>query len=173
MRLMMKLLLCLCLLPVTVFCQERITNVMVGTNGDQKRIVVAFVEPTDDSFKMQSMIVDLTPVKNKKDQPAGVFVDLTSTVRNLATGEKKQKILQLRWQKTGEVEFKCDGKWKKLTADAATNKIVEAVTALVQIAPLNTKEPAKLNLPADIEQKIISVLDSLTIETFSCLRNLS
>ena len=173
MRLIMKLLLCLCLLPASVLCQERITNVTVGPKEDQTRIIAAFVEPTEEMFKMQSMIIDITPIKNNKDQPASVFVDLTSTVRKLSTGEKKQKILQLRWQKTGEVEFRCEGKWKKQTADAATNKIVEAANALFQIIPLNTKQPTELDLPKDVEQKIISVLDSLTTETFACLRNVN
>ena len=173
MRLIMKLLLCLCLLPASVFCQERITSVMVGPKEDQTRIVAAFVEPTEDALKTQSMIIDMTPIKNNKNQPASVFVDLTSTVRNLSTGEKKQKILQLRWQKIGEVEFKCDGKWKEQTADAATNKIVEAATALFRIIPLNTKKTTELDLPKDVEQKILSVLDSLTTETFSCLRNVN
>lgn len=173
MRLIMKLLLCLCLLPASVFCQERITSVMVGPKEDQTRIVAAFVEPTEEALKTQSMIIDMTPIKNNKNQPASVFVDLTSTVRNLSTGEKKQKILQLRWQTIGEVEFKCDGKWKEQTADAATNKIVEAATALFRIIPLNTKKTTELDLPKDVEQKIISVLDSLTTETFSCLRNVN
>ena len=173
MRLIMKLLLCLCLLPAGAFCQERITNVMVGPKDDQTRIVAAFVEPTEETFKMQSMIIDISPIKNNKDQPASVFVDLTSTIRNLSTGEKKQKILQLRWQKTGEVEVKCDGKWKKQTAGAATTKIIEAASALFQIMPLNTKNPTKLDLPENVEQKILSVLDSLTTETFPCLRNIN
>lgn len=173
MRLIMKLLLCLFLLPASVFCQERITNVMVGPRDDQTRIVAAFVEPTEDALKTQSMIIDLAPIKTSKEQPAAVLVDLTSTVRSLATGEKKQKILQLRWQKNGEVEFKCEGKWKKQTADAATNKIVEAATALFQIIPLNTKKPTQIDLPKDVEQKILSVFDSLTTENFSCLRNVN
>ncbi len=171
MRLIVKLLFCLCLFPASLFCQERITTVKIGPNDDQTRIVAAFIEPAEGAYKMQSMIIDITPVKNKKDQPVSVLIDLTSTVRNLSTGAKQQKILQLRWQKNKEIEFKCEGKWKKQTADAPIDKIVEAANALFQIMPPNPKQPVDLDLPKDVEQKISAVLDSLTTENFACLRN--
>lgn len=173
MRSIIKLLFCLALFPASLFCQERIANVKVGPNKDQTRIVAAFIEPAEDAYKMQSMIIDITPIKNNKEQPAAVFVDLTSTVRNVSSGAKQQKILQLRWQKNGEIEFKCDGKWKKQTADAPTNKIVEAANALFQIMPPNPKEVVNLDLPKDVEQKINAAMDSLTTENFSCLRNVN
>lgn len=172
MRLIMKLFLCLCLMPLGVFCQDRVTKAMAGPDAEGNiKIVVAFVEPTDITFKMQSMIIEMSPIKNKNEQPASVFVDLTSTVRTLSSGEKKQKILQLRWDKTGAVEFRCDGKWKKQeTANAPTGKIVETAKALFEIIPLDAKEPTDITLTPALEQKIIAVLEALNPQDFSCLR---
>ncbi len=110
MRLLIKLLICLCLVPISALCQDRIRNVTVGPVGDQIRIVVAFIEPSDDSYKMQSMIIDLDKIKDKKEQPSSFQVDLTATVRSLSTGEKKQKAVILRWQKPDKIELKCNGK---------------------------------------------------------------
>lgn len=172
MRLLMKLFLCLCLVPLGVFGQERITKAMAGTDQAGKfKVVVAFVEPTDTAFKTQSMIIEMSPVKKKDEQPASVFVDLTSTVRTMATGEKKQKILQLRWDKTGAIEFRCQGEWKKQgDTTAATGKIVETVKALLEIIPMDAREPAEFKLTPALEQKITDVLDGLNPQDFSCLR---
>lgn len=109
MRFLTKLFVFLCLLPLSVLSQERITKVMSGPYNDGIRIVAAFIEPSGETFKMQSMIIDMESIKSNSEQPASVSVDLTSTVRTLATGAKKQKILQLRWKKSGEIEFRCDG----------------------------------------------------------------
>src|SRR5829696_1271360 len=138
MRLIVKLLMCLCLLPASVLCQERIRQVMVGPSNDQTRIVVAFIEPSAETYTMQSMIINLDAVKNKKEQPSAFFVDLTSTVRNLSSGAKKQKILLLQWKKSGAIELKCDGKWvKQDKVEAAIEKIVEATKSVIQSVPLN------------------------------------
>ena len=132
MRLLIKLLVCLCLLPASTFSQERIRKMMVGPNNDRIRIVVAFIEPSQEAYSMQSMIIDVDSVKNGKEQPSPFQVDLTSTVRSLSTGEKRQKILLLRWKKTGEIELKCDGKWIKRDVGSMMDKIVEATKAVIQ-----------------------------------------
>src|SRR5687768_11615292 len=132
MRLIAILLLCLCFVPVSIFSQERISTVSVGPYNDQFRIVIAFVEPSAESYKMQSMIIDMDPIKNSQEQPASVFVDLTSTVRTLSSGEKKQRILQLRWKKKGGLELKCEGKWVKKESGSATDTIIEAVKSVIE-----------------------------------------
>jgi len=172
MRLILKLFLCLCLAPLGVFCQERVTQTMAGPSGDESRIVVSFMEPAGDAYKLQSLIIIASKIKNNTEQPKSVFVDLTSTVRTLSTGAKKQKILQLRWDKSGEVEFKCEDKWKKQAADMATGKIVEAVKSLFGIFPADAKTPTPITLSNELEQKILAIMDSLKIENFACLREL-
>lgn len=173
MRLIVKVLLCLCFVPVSLFAQERITKVAVGPHNDQFRIVVAFIEASEEKFKMQSMIIDMAPIKNNQEQPSAVFVDLTTTVRTLSSGEKKQNILQLRWKKSGELELKCEGKWVKKESNSGTDKIIEAVKSVIKNVPLNTKPGAETTLPAEVEQKAAAVLDSLNTENQSCLRVLN
>ena len=172
MRLIIKLLLCLCLMPAGALCQERIRKVMVGPKDDQVRIVVAFIEPSQDSYIMQSMIIDLNPVKNRNEQPSSFQVDLTSTVRSLSTGEKKQKILLLRWKKAGEIELKCNGKWLKQDTMLAVNNIVEAAKVVIQSVPVDAKAPTEATLTQEVEQKVTSILNALDTEKLPCLRNL-
>jgi hypothetical protein len=171
MRLLVKLLICLCLTSASTFSQERVRKVMVGPNDDGIRIVVAFIEPSQEAFSMQSMIIDLESIKNKKEQPASFQVDLTSTVRSLSTGEKRQKILLMRWKKTGEIELKCDGKWVKRDVGSAMDKIIEATKAVIQSAPLDAKGPTEFTLSQEVEQKVSAVLNALDTEDFPCLRS--
>ena len=171
MRLLIKLLVCLCLLPASTFSQERIRKMMVGPNNDQIRIVVAFIEPSQEAYSMQSMIIDVDSVKNRKEQPSSFQVDLTSTVRSLSTGEKRQKILLLRWKKTGEIELKCDGKWTKRDVGSTMDKIVEATNAVIQSVPLDAKSPTAFTLSQELEQKVSAILNSLNTEDFQCLRS--
>ena len=170
MQLVFKLFLCLCLLPLSVFCQERIRKTMVGPNNDQIRIVISFVEPLEEGFKMQSMIIDMDKIKDNKEQPKSVFVDLTSTVRSLTTGKKDQKIFLLRWNKKGDIELKCDGKWVKQDSASGAEKIIETTKSVIQNIPLNTKTPTEITLPQELEQKIEAVLNSLSTENLPCLR---
>lgn len=174
MRLIMKALFCLCLLPAAALCQEeRIRQVMVGPSGDQYRIVAVFIEPSAESYTMQSMIINLAAVKNsRKEQPEAFFVDLTSTVRNVSSGEKKQKILLLQWKKTGAIELRCDGKWvKQDKAEAAIEKIAEVTRTVIQSLPLDAKTPTEAKLPPEVEQKALSVLNSLQTQNLPCLRS--
>jgi hypothetical protein len=147
MRLILKLLVALCLLPMTVLCQEKITKMMAGPKGDQFGVVLAFIEVTDESFKTQTLIIDVNPVKTKKELPTAFHVDLTSTVRSATTGAKHQKILVIRWEKSGDVEVKCEGgKWANETPGAELDNIVEIVKAVVQNAPLDTKgDPGRIH----------------------------
>jgi hypothetical protein len=173
MRLIIKSLICLCLLPAAALCQERIRQVMVGPGNDQTRIVAAFIEPSPESYTMQSMIINLDAAKNKKEQPSAFFADLTSTVRNLSSGEKKQKILLLQWKK-GAIDLKCDGKWvKQDKADAAIEKIAEVIRSVIQSVPLDAKTPTEATLPQEVEQKVIAVLNSLQTENLPCLRSVN
>jgi hypothetical protein len=169
----LKLLLCICLLAVTTLCQEKVTKMMAGPKGDRFGIVVAFIEVTDQSFKTQTLIFDVNQVKKKNEQPTSFYVDLTSTVRSATTGDKAQKILVIRWEDSGVVEVKCEGgKWAKETAGPELDNIVETVRAVVQHVPLDTKgDPVEFTLPKAIEQKVISILDSLETSKLVCIRN--
>ena len=170
MKLVIKSILCLCLFSVSVFCQDRIRKTVVGPNDDKIRVVISIIDPSEDGYKLQSMIIDIDPIKDGKEQPKSVFVDLTSTVRSLSTGKKDQKILQIRWNKKEEIETRCDGKWKKGTSATSTDKIVEVTKDIIQNIPLNLKNPTEFTLTPEIEKKIDAVLNSLNSENFSCLR---
>lgn len=170
MKLIFKLFVCLSLLPLSVFCQDRIQKFMVGPYNGQTRVVISFIDPMEDGFKMQSMIVDFDSIKDKNEQPKSVSVDLTSTVRSLSTGKKDQKILLIRWNKAEEIEMKCDGKWTKKDSDAAAQKIIETTKTVIQNIPLDKKETTEFTLSDEIIGKIEAVLGSMKTENFSCLR---
>jgi hypothetical protein len=171
MRLIIKLLLLLCLMPVGALSQERVRSVMVGPRGDQTRIVIALIEPNDKGYKMQSMIIDIAPIKNRNEMPTSAQVDLTSTDRFLSTGQKDQKILLLRWKKAGEIELKCEGKWEKQDKNAAIDKIMETIKAVIGAVPLDTKKTTEVTLPTEIEEQVTSLLNALHTEEFPCVRN--
>lgn len=163
--------LCLCGLSLSVFCQEQMQKVMVGPFEGGTRILISSIEPTEEGYKMQSMIIDADSLKNAKEKPKSVTVDLTSTFRSLATGKKDQKILVLRWNEKEEIEMKCDGKWTKQdSAGDADKKIIETTGTVLQNVPLNVKNPTEITLSQEIMQKIETLLASLKSENFSCLR---
>lgn len=166
-----KTILAILLLATCGICQEKISRVAVGPNGNQYRYVIAFVETSEAAFKLQSLIIDIAPIKNNQDTPKSVMVDLTSTVRDLASGGKKQKILQLRWDKSGKLELKCDGKWMTQKDAAKTANIVETVNSVIKSLPLKTEPAAEAVLPDEIEKKVVVVLSSMETEELPCLRN--
>jgi hypothetical protein len=171
MRLILRLLICLCLLPLTALSQERTTKVTAGPIDDQFRVAVVFMAVIDDSYKLQSLFVTVNRVKNKNELPTEYYVDLTTTTRSLASGSKKQKILIFRWGKSGEMEVKCEGgKWAKQSAGPEIDKIVEIVKAVVKNAPRDAKEPVEFTLPEELEQKVISILDGLETSNLQCVR---
>lgn len=170
MRLIMKALVCLCLLSAPVIGQERIRKFMVGPSGDNTRIVIALADPTPEGYRLQSMIIDMTPIKNRGEQPSFVQVDLTTTVRSLSTGAKDQKIIVLHWKKTGELELKCNGQWTKHDREAAIDKIIDVTKAVIESVPLDAKAPTEVNLSADLERKVSSILDTLNSKDIPCLR---
>ncbi len=172
MNLISRSLLCLCLLPLSAICQERNAKIMAGPiDGGQVRIAVAFMGATEDSYKLQSLIVTVNRPKNKSEMPSEYYVDLTTTTRSLASGAKKQKILVFRWDKSGEMEVKCEGgKWSKHAAQPEIDKIVEVVKAVVQAAPRDAKEPVDFTLQKELEEKVVSILDSLETSNLQCVR---
>lgn len=170
MKLLFNAFICLVVLPLGVFCQQNIQKFAVGPNGDQTRIVLSFVEMATSDFKMESMIIDLDAIKDGKEKPKSVTVDLTSTVRSLGARRKDQKILLIRWNDKGEIEMKCDGSWTKKESDSAAQEIIEATKSVIQNVPLNRKEMTEITLPEEIVKKIEAVLDSLKQENFSCLK---
>ena len=170
MKLLFKLFLFSFILPLSVFCQEKIQKSMVGQNNGQTRVVISFAEMSESDFKMQSMIIDLDAIKDKNDKPKSVNIDLTSTVRALGTGKKNQKILLIRWNKNEEIEMKCDGKWTKKASDSAARNIIETTKTIIQNIPLNAKEATDVTFSDEVVKKIEAVLDSMKIENFSCLK---
>ena len=129
------------------------------------------MEAAEDSYKLQTMIIDINPVKNKKDEPNSYYVDLTTTVRSLTTGNKNQKILVIRWQKSEEVEVKCEGgKWVKESAGPELNKIVDTIHAVVQNSPLDAKKVTEFTLPQSVEQNVTAALDGLKTSSLLCIR---
>ncbi len=126
---------------------------------------------SDDGYKMQSVIIDTSKVK-KKELPEKYQVDLTSTIRSLTTGQKKQKILVLRWGKSGEVEVKCEaGKWTKQDTGPELDTVLKMVTDVLQAAPLDAKEAVDFSIPKDLDQRVISILNGLETSTLKCVRD--
>lgn len=174
MKLFFNLLICLFVLPLGVFCQEKIRKFTVEPNDGQTRIVLSFVELTENDFKLQWMIIDLDAIKDKNEQSKSVSVDLTSTVRSSGSAlRRNRKILLIRWNKNGEIEMKCDENWAKKESDLAAQKIVEATNSIIQNVPIGSKESIDISLPDEIVKKAEAVLDSLKKENFSCLRTLN
>lgn len=168
-----KLLCCLLFLSVSIFSQDRIQQVMVGPTEENFRVVIAFIDPLQDAYKMQSLIIDFDNPKFKNELPNTFKIDVTSTVRSLTTGEKKQKILILQVKNSNEIQFKCDGKFVKKDSTPNTNKLIETVKLILKSLPLDSKKPAEVKLTKDIEDKVDSVFKSVTTEEFPCLRSIN
>jgi hypothetical protein len=168
-----KSFLLLLLFSVGVLSQDRIQQIMVGPAEDKFRVVIAFIDPTEDSFKMQSLIVDFDKPKDKNDLPTTFKIDVTSTVRSLATGEKKQKILILQVKNSTEIQFKCDGKYIKKDSTPNTDKLIETVKAILKTLPLDSKKPTAVKLSKETEANADLVFKSVNTEEFPCLRNLN
>ena len=173
MSLISRSLLCLLFLPVAAFSQQWNAKIMAGPyEDDQFRIALAFMGVTDDSYKLQSLIITVNRAKNKSELPTEYYVDLTTTVRSLASGAKKQKILVFRWGKSGEIKVKCEGgKWSEQAPGPEIDKIVEIVKAVVQNAPRDTKEPVDFNLPGELQEKVIAILNGLETSKLQCVRS--
>ena len=172
MRFILMLLVCLCFVPVAALGQERVTKGMAGPSDDKFRVLVSFIAMTEDSYKLQSLIIDVNRAKDKKEQPTFFYVDLTTTVRSLTTGEKKQRILVLRWGKSTEIEVKCEGgKWAKQKLGPEIDKIVETVKAVIQNSPLDAKKAVEITLSQDVEQKVTSILNGLETSDAACIRS--
>src|SRR5262249_17803267 len=140
---------------VSVRGQEVVTQTMAGPVGEKYRILLAFMSMEDQgSYKLQSFILDTNRVK-KNEQPSAFYLDLTSTIRNTATGEKKQKILVQRWITPADVEVKCDGgKWIKQSSSPELDLITDTVKSVIQIVPLDAKDAKEFELPPDLSKKI-------------------
>ena len=173
MYLISRLLVCLLFLPIVAFSQQRTAQIMAGPfEGDQFRIAVAFMGVTDDSYKLQSLIVTVNRTKNKSELPTEYYVDLTTTTRSLASGAKKQKILVFRWGKSGEIKVKCEGgKWSKQVSEPEIDNIIDIVKTVVQNSPRDTKEPIEFNLPNELQEKVIAILDGLETSYLQCVRS--
>jgi hypothetical protein len=147
------------------------TKTMAGPSGDNYRILIAFMGPVgEDSYRLQSFILDLDYFK-KKDEPNFYHLDLTTTDRNLSTGDKKQKILVQRWERSGNVEVKCESnRWAKQSSSPELDTILETVKAVLKIAPADARQPTEFALPPDVSQKVTGVLNSLSTSKLQCVR---
>ena len=144
---------------------------MAGPAGeDQYRILVAFMGALNDSYRLQSFILDINRVK-KNEEPSSFYLDLTTTDRNLATGEKKQKILVQRWKSPSDIEVKCEGgRWTKQSPGPEINEIIETVRSVIRIAPLDAKDAKEFDLPKAVAQKITDLLNGLRTSKLQCVR---
>src|SRR5262249_4285942 len=173
MRFKLRLLVCLCCLTGVSYGQDSLRNAMVGPFGDQTRIVIALTDPTPDGYRLQSMIIDMTPLKKAGAEPSEVHLDLTSTVRSLSTGAQQQKILILRWKKSGDIEVKCDGEWKKQESSESLQNVMANTKTVIQRVPQGSKSPTNFDLSSDLEQTILALFESLNVKAYPCLRHLS
>jgi hypothetical protein len=167
------LVLCVCFCSANASGQERLRKAMVGPYGDQVRVVVALTDVTQEGYRLQSMIIDVAPGKTKGEDASEVKLDLTSTVRNLSSGAKNQKILILRWKKNGELELKCDGTWSKHETNPALEKVIALTRTVIGTVDLNAKTPTEFKLSTDLEEKVSVLFDSLGTEDYPCLRKLN
>lgn len=170
MRLVIKLFVCLALVSVNAMGQERIRKFMAGPNGDQIRVVIALTDVLEDGYKFQSMIIDMSRIKNASEQPSFVQVDLTATVRSLVTRAKQQKSFIIRWNKAGQIELKCDGKWTKHDTSPGIEKIRAVTKSVIENIPLDAKTPTDVTLSPQLEQEASSILDALKPADFPCLK---
>ena len=171
MRWLQSFIFCLILLPIAAEAQGDVVKTVAGPNRGQFQIAVSLIPNTDvNTWKMQSFILNFGQVK-KGQQPSSYFLDLTTTRRNLNTDEKKQKILDLRWSNAGDVAAQCqDGSWVK-SSGPEIDKILETVTAIVQIAPVEIERPIEVQLPKDIMQKITDILNGLETSKLPCIQD--
>jgi hypothetical protein len=171
MRWLPSLFFCLVLFPIAAEAQGDIIKTVAGPNRGQFRILISLIPNTDENtWKMQSFILDINPIK-KGQQPSSYFLDLTTTRRNLTTDEKKQKILDLRWGRSGDVEAQCqDGSWQKSNGPEI-DKILDAARAVAQIAPVETSQAIEIQLPKDVTQKITDVLNGLETSKLPCVQD--
>ena len=165
-----KLMIGICLLATGVMAQDRITTAQIGPYGDQTRVIIAFVDPLPEGYKMQSMIIDLTPLRMKKEEPAEVHLDLTSTIRAVVAGSKTQKTLILQWKKNGELEAKCNGDYKRQDTTPALEKIIATTKAVIAALPSTPREAKDFDLSKELSQRILAMFDSLSAESVPCLR---
>ena len=151
---------------------QAVTQVIAGPNGAQFRVVATVIpQSPEDMWKLQSFILD-TPLVKQGQQPAWFMVDLTTTSRNLDTDAKKQRVLLLRWTPTAGIEAQCTQGWEKSTG-TDIDKIMESTRSLYQLAPVQTLQPVQLQLPKDVEQKLLTVLNSLETSKLPCIQESS
>jgi hypothetical protein len=170
MRFVTKLFVLLILICAIATGQERIVKFMAGPSGDETRIVVALTVPLEDGYKLQSMIINMSRLSKETEQPSFVLVDLTSTVRSLATGKKKQEAFIMRWNKTGQIELKCNGKWTRHDSNPGIEKVMEVTKSVIQNTPWDAKSPTELTLSSELEQKVAAILEGLKLADLPCLR---
>jgi len=152
--------------------QERAIKAVAGPNGDWVRVLVTFMSTGEDSYRLQSAIIDVNRAKNKAEESTAFYVDLTTTDTLIETGAKQQKILVLRWDATSEVEVICsDGQWIKQTKGSELSNIVETIKEVIKQTPLDSKSVVEFTLPKGVTSKLASILDSLSTSKLACIRD--
>jgi len=159
------------ILPVAIRAQGGVVKAIAGPNKGQFQIVVSLLPETDvNTWKMQSFILTIDPIR-KGQQPGSYFLDLATTRRNLDTDEKKQKFLDLRWTKPGDVEGQCaDGSWQK-SSGPEIDRILETANSVVQLSPVEVTQPIEVTLPKDVVLKITNILNGLETSKLPCVRD--
>lgn len=171
MRTILRLTIFLCILSSVAFGQERAASTIAGPSGETYKVLVSLNSGGADSYKLQTLTIDVNQVKAKNEKPTRFYVDMASTFRSLDTGAERQKKLVLGWEGTGDVVVKCDGGvWANATKGAELDKIVEVVKDVIAKSPLDVKSPIQLTLPKDVADKIAAILDSLETTKLNCVR---
>jgi hypothetical protein len=172
MRFILKLAVLVCFLSCGAIGQERAIKAVAGPNGDWVRVLVTFMSTGEDSYRLQSAIIDVNRIKNKAEEPTAFYVDLTTTDTLIETGAKQQKILVLRWDPTSEVEVICsDGQWIKQTKGSELSNIVETIKEVIKQTPLDSKAVMEFTLSKGVTSKLASILDSLSTSKLACIRD--
>jgi len=172
MRLISNIVIAICVLSAAAIAQDSATRMVAGPSGDGFQVLVSFMSSHDNSFRLQSLIVNVNRVKNKTDQPQWFYADLTSTDTVLDKGEKKQKMLGLRWDETGDVEVKCEGgQWVRQTPGPELDTIVNTIKEVIKETPLVSRSIVEFALPQPLTDKVAAILDSLFTSNLACVRD--
>lgn len=130
MRLTVGVVSCLLILAAVSLGQERMVKNMAGLTADGNRSAVTFMSVAGDSYTMKTLFVDTERVKNKSDEPTSFYIDLTSTVRNIKSGDKVQRILVMKWNGSSPVQVKCENsRWAPQTTGPELDTIIAAVNS--------------------------------------------
>jgi hypothetical protein len=145
---------------------------VAAPNGDGFQILVSFMSSYGNAFKLQSLIVNVNRLNYPTEQPRWFYADLSSTLVVVEKGDKKRKILGLKWDDTGKVEVKCEGgQWVSQTPGPELDTIMRTIREVIKETPLDPKSLVEFALPPPLSDKVATILDSLSTSEIACVRD--